>query len=130
MYLRHATSITRGESLQRDSAYFTSPSSASFSFVSSVSGVEASIQTPPACSLIAVERPPIGSSPKRVNPLCTIIRLSFEPHKLHVPRERPDVLSDLACNAESNITQSLLLELAHTSLITIPESDIVMCESQ
>ena len=37
--------------------------------VSSVSGVDAKIQTPPDSSLIAVERPPTGTNAKSVNGL-------------------------------------------------------------
>ncbi len=50
--------------------YSTEPMASIVSFVSVFKGVEATTQTPPLESLIAVERPPIGNNPaKRVNGL-------------------------------------------------------------
>jgi hypothetical protein len=40
--------------------------------VSSVSGVDASTQTPPCLNLIAVDRPPIGNNPSRANGLFSV----------------------------------------------------------
>lgn len=45
----------------------TGPISFSFAFVTSFSGVDARTHTSPDVSLIAVERPPMGIMPKRLN---------------------------------------------------------------
>lgn len=47
----------------------TSPISSILVLVSSVNGVEARTQTPPFCSLIAVDLPPTGKTPKRAKGL-------------------------------------------------------------
>lgn len=49
--------------------YLTGPSASIVFLVSSVSGVEAMSQTSPVASLTAVERPPKGKMPKRLNGL-------------------------------------------------------------
>jgi hypothetical protein len=53
-------------------AHLTSPNSSIFMRVSSVSGVDASTQTPPCLNLIAVDRPPIGNNPSRANGLFSV----------------------------------------------------------
>lgn len=46
--------------------YFTVPSFSTASLVSLLYGVEATTQTSPEESLMAVERPPIGKNPKNL----------------------------------------------------------------
>ncbi len=82
----------------RRTSHLTSPSSASFCFVSSVRGVEARIHTPPDSSLMAVERPPMGSNLKSTKGLRGGQLISFaRPERYYwcLPGERPDILRDL-----------------------------------
>ena len=62
MYLKQDGEYACASSVQK-TIHFTSPSSSNFCFVSLFSAVEARIHTPPVSSLIAVERPPMGTMP-------------------------------------------------------------------
>ncbi len=110
-------------------SHLTSPSSASFCFVSSVRGVEARIHTPPDSSLMAVERPPMGSVPNSTKGLRGGQWISFaRPESYYyscLPRERPDILRDLEDCCESYVplqTAAVLTSLMMISDILSPSA--------
>ena len=76
--------------------YFTGPSLSRVVFVSASSGVDAKIHTPPLKSWIAVDLPPNGKIPKRVNGLeKKVKRWKKGWNYVYIPRERPDTFGNL-----------------------------------
>lgn len=80
--------------------HFTGPSSSSLVLVSSVSGVDAKSQTPPSRILIAVDRPPNGTTPNRENGLKkpSLLVLAIE-LTIYSPRECPNTRRNLCTTA-------------------------------